>query len=77
MVDRKDLEAIRMVRREFNRRKVDCAEADVRVLHGVLYVRGSLKGFGDVDVRHELEVICRALRQTNRVREIVLDVKFR
>lgn len=77
MADPKDVEATKMVRREFNRRKIDATLADIRILHGVLYVRGTFKGIGGSDPKVEFDVIIRALRGRGMVREVVSDVLFR
>lgn len=77
MADPKDVESTKMVRREFNRRKIDSTQCDIRVLHGTLYVRGTLKGIGGSDPKVEFEVITRALRSRGAVRDIVSDVTYR
>lgn len=79
MADPKDVESTKIVRREFNRRAIDTTLADIRVSHGVVYVRGTIKpmrGAG-TDVKHEMDIICRALRTRPEIRDVVVDCVFR
>lgn len=79
MADPKDLEATKLVRREFNRRAIDTSMADIRVSHGVVYIRGTVKPIrgGAADVRSEVELIARTLRTRGEIRDVVLDVTYR
>lgn len=79
MADHKDVETTKLVRREFNRRAIDSSLADIRVSHGVVYIRGTLKPMrGAVgDVKSELDIIVRALRARPEVRDIVCDATIR
>ncbi len=79
MADNKDVEATKIVRREFNRRHIDTSLADLRVSHGVVYVRGTLKTIrgGPTDVKHEVDIIARALRTRPEIRDVVIDAVFR
>lgn len=78
MADHKDVEVTKLVRREFNRRMIDVTMADVRVSHGVVYIRGTIKPMrGGGDPRHELEIITRALRSRPEIRDVVVDAIFR
>ena len=54
--------------------------ADVRVSHGVVYVRGTVKairGSSVIDVRSEMEIIARILRTKPEVKDVVLDCMYR
>lgn len=71
-----DAEMTRMVRREINRRYVDSNNMDVKVMHGIVYLRGylaHLRGH-DTDLREELDIILRILRQKPGIRDVVCEV---
>ena len=71
-----DAEMTRMVRREISRRYVDAANVDVRVLHGIVYLRGyldRLRGH-DTDLHGELDIILRILRQKSGIRDVICEV---
>lgn len=73
-----DAEMTRMVRREINRRYVDCSNVEVRVMHGVVYLRGYLKelrGY-ESDLSKELEVIVRILRQKPGIRDVISELEI-
>ena len=74
-----DVAITRMVRRELNRRKIDSTLADVRVMHGVVYIRGVIRGMrgGATDVKAEMDLIARLLRQKTEIREVNVDVMYR
>lgn len=67
-----------MVRRELNRRTLDCTALDVRVSHGVVTLRGVVKPMrgGSGDPRGDIEIVCRTLRSRG-VRDIVTDIIYR
>lgn len=72
-----DAECTRAVQRELNRRYVDSSLMDVRVIHGVVYLRGvmrRLRSHPDVDLERESEIIKKILRQMPGVRGIVWEV---
>lgn len=71
-----DAQMTRMVQREIGRRYIDCSKLDVKAIHGVVYLRGSIRKLRghDVDLKHELEVITRVLRAKPGIREVVVDV---
>ena len=73
-----DAEMTRMVRREINRRYVDSTNVDVKVMHGVVYLRGYLKqlrGY-DKDLEEELDIILRILRQKPGIREVICELSI-
>ncbi len=74
-----DVETRRMVLREISKRHVDSSRLDVQVFHGVVYLRGTVSGMRghDIDIKAEMEVIRRILRQRPGVRDVVLDVIYR
>lgn len=72
-----DAECTRMVQRELNRRYVDSSLMDVRVIHGVVYMRGimrRLRTHPDVDLEKEAEIIRKILRQKPGIREVIWEV---
>lgn len=74
-----DSSMTRLVQREVGRRYIDATRLDVKAIHGVIYLRGSiakLRGH-DVDLRKELEVIHRVLRGKSGIRDVIIDVTFR
>jgi len=79
MADPKDVEATKLLRREFNRRQVDLTLADLRVSHGVAYIRGTLRPMrgAEGDLHSTVEHICKALRARPEFRDIVVDATFR
>ncbi|MBV6457082.1 MAG: hypothetical protein HONBIEJF_00189 [Fimbriimonadaceae bacterium] len=78
MADPKDVEATKLVRREFNRRAIDTTMADIRVMHGVVYIRGTIKPMrGGGDPKGEVELIVRVLRTKPEIRDVVVDATFR
>jgi len=74
-----DASMTRLVQREIGRRYIDITRLDIKAMHGIVYVRGSigkLRGH-DVDLKHELEVIGRILRGKAGIREVIMDVSTR
>jgi len=74
-----DVEMRRMVLREINKRHLDTSLMDVHVIHGVVYIRGMVRGIRghNVDVKQELEIIRRILRQKPGIRDVVVDAIIR
>jgi hypothetical protein len=80
MADPNDVSATKMARREFSKRHIDLTLADVRVMHGVCYLRGTVSAqkSGNIpDVRLECEHIARLLRTKPEIRDVVLDCTYR
>ena len=74
-----DATMTRLVRREVSRRYIDATRLDIKAMHGVVYLRGSiarLRGH-DVDLKKELEVIHRVLRGKSGIRDVIIDVTIR
>lgn len=74
-----DAEMTRMVRREISRRYVDSTRLDVRVMHGVVYLRGSigsLRSHPDVDLTEEILIIERIIRQRPGIRDVINEIEF-
>lgn len=72
-----DAESTRMVQRELNRRYIDSSRMDVRVIHGVVYMRGTmgrLRTHPEIDLEREADIIRKILRQKPGIREIIWEV---
>lgn len=71
-----DARMTRLVQREIGRRYIDASRLDVKAVHGVVYLRGSIRRLRghEVDLDHELQVINRVLRGKPGVRDVVIDV---
>lgn len=72
-----DASYTRMIQRELNRRYVDTSRIDVRVIHGVCYMRGQLarlRTHPEVDLEQESEIIRKILRQKPGIRELIWEV---
>jgi len=79
MADPNDVSATKAVRQEFSKRGLDTTRADLRVTHGICYIRGSIgtiKG-GPQDVRAELETIAKVLRTRQNIKDVILDCTMR
>lgn len=80
MADKTDIDATKRARREFTKHHIDITRADLRVLHGVLYLRGVVQSEGGAsyeDVKVETERIGRIIRQLQGIRDVVIDVQYR
>lgn len=80
MADRADIETTKRARREFVKHHIDISRADLRVMHGVVYLRGTVareRGSTFDDLKTETERIGRLLRQLQGVRDVVIDVSYR
>jgi|CXWL01.1.fsa_nt_gi hypothetical protein len=81
MADRAaDTEGTKRARREFNKHKIDISRADMRVMHGVLYLRGQVQrvpGAEYEDLKVETERVGRLLRQVQGIRDVAIDVQYR
>ena len=73
-----DAHQTRLIQRELTRRYVDLSQVDVRVIHGVCYLRGTmmkLRTHPEIDLDHEAEVIRKVLRQKSGIRDVVWEVR--
>ena len=80
MADPNDVIATKLTRREFNKHHVDVTQADIRVNHGVVFVRGTVqaqRGSHYHDVEEECQRIARILKQRPEIRDVVLDATYR
>jgi hypothetical protein len=79
MADHKDIHGLRMARTELSKRGVDTTRADIRVMHGVCYIKGivsPIAGSSIKDIRTEMEHIRHILRQKPDIRDVVIDCQF-
>jgi hypothetical protein len=73
-----DARTLRSVHRELIRRNVDTSQLDIRIIHGVCYMRGEvhrLRTHPEVDLEMETELIRRLVRAQPGVRDLVWEVK--
>ena len=69
----------RQLMHEVAKRPIDYSLLDVHVVHGVVYLRGTvrkLRGY-DADPEKEIETLCRIFRQKPGIREVVNEVTIR
>jgi hypothetical protein len=79
MTDQKDVHGLRMARSELSKRGIDTSRADIRVMHGVCYIKGIItaaKGSEIKDIKLEMEHLRHILRQKPDIRDVVLDCQF-
>lgn len=77
MIDQKDVQALRHARTEMSKRGIDVSRADIRVNHGICYVRGAVSampGANSTNMEEELHHAVRAIRQQPEIREVILEV---
>ncbi|MCX6362204.1 MAG: hypothetical protein NT029_20605 [Armatimonadetes bacterium] len=75
-----DAHFTRTIQRELGRRYVDASLVDVRVMHGICYVRGTmrcLRSHPNVDLTKESETIRKMIRQKGFIREVIWEVDLR
>lgn len=80
MADPNDVSGTKAARSLLGRRGIDLTYADLRVLHGVCYIRGTVsivKGSDVADVKTEIEHCARLLRQKPEIRDVVIDCRYR
>lgn len=75
MSDPRDVDSTKMLRREFTKRQVDLGFADLRVSHGVAYIRGtlSLVRGADGEIHAVVGNVVHALRSKPEFRDVVVD----
>ncbi len=74
-----DVQMTRLVQREIGRRYIDTRQLDVKVIHGIVYMRGVVRQIRghDVNLEAELEIIRRILRSKPGIRDVIMDVTCR
>ena len=79
MVDLNDVRGLRVARAEMSKRGIDTMRADIRVMHGVLYIRGTIVAMPSssiTDIQHEVEHLAHILRQKPEIREVIVDCMY-
>jgi hypothetical protein len=75
-----DVETTKVVKRAILRRCVDMNSLDIRVSHGVVYLRGTverIRGYPqDINLSEELAIIQRIIHQQPGVREVIMEVQL-
>jgi len=77
--DEKDVSSLRLVRTTLTKRGFDTTRADVRVSHGVCYIKGlvsPMKGVSFSDIRIEMEQVRQILRQKQGIRDVMVDCTY-
>lgn len=79
MATQEDIRNRKRIRSEFVKRSLDITGMDLQVLHGVAYIRGIIKPIKGAsgNVRSEVELISRLIRQQNLVKDVVIDAQLR
>ncbi len=75
-----DSDATKRARRAFTKAMIDITKADMRVMHGVLYLRGQVQkiaGAEYADLKVETERVGRLLRQVQGIRDVAIDVQYK
>lgn len=63
----------RLIQREIGRRQFDSSRLDIKFSHGIVFLRGQIKrlrGHENLDLKEELTIIYRILRQKDGIREV-------
>ena len=79
MADAKDVRGLRIARTELTKRGIDIGRADMRMMHGVLFIKGTVavtRGNAIKDLKVEMDHIGRVLRQKPDIRDVVLDCQY-
>jgi hypothetical protein len=79
MVDVNDVRGLRVARAELSKRGIDTVRADVRMMHGILYLRGlicTMPGSAVSDIQSEVEHIAHILRQKPEIRDVILECTY-
>jgi hypothetical protein len=78
--DEGDIRATKAARAEMAKRGIDMTLADMRCMHGVLHIRGTVRPYRGnhvADMKSEMELIARVLRQKADIRDVILECMFR
>ncbi len=72
-----DIQTTRIVRTQVTRRYIDASMLDVRVMHGIVYMRGELaclRSHPEVNLEHEKDVITHILRSRPEIRDVIWEL---
>lgn len=74
-----DVRATKALRSELGKRMIDITATDLRVTHGVAYVRGVIRPIkgGPTDLKAELHIVEKIIRQKVGIKELVIDCTIR
>jgi hypothetical protein len=75
-----DRQATKIARGVFARKGIDLGMADLRVIHGIVYVRGTVSaaaGLRAPNLKAELENVGKQLRAKPEIRDVVFDCNIR
>jgi hypothetical protein len=79
MADAKVTRGLRAARVEFSKRGIEIGRADLRMTHGTLHIKGTISVMRGVvvnDLKGEVELIGRILRQKPDIRDVVVDCRY-
>lgn len=79
MADPNDVRATKYIRSELGKKLIDVTQADVRVMHGVAYIRGVVKPVvgGPTDLKAAMQTAAQGLMAKRIVKDVVIDCAFR
>lgn len=80
MANEDDVRGTKHARSEFGRRGIDLTQADLRVMHGVCYVRGSVRALRSAnipDLKAEMEKIAKILKTKQEIKDVIMDCIYR
>jgi len=80
MASEEDVRGTKHARSEFSRRGIDLTQADLRVMHGICYVRGSVRALRSAnipDLRSEMEKIAKILKTKQEIKDVIMDCIYR
>lgn len=79
MADPADVRASKYLRSEMGRKMIDVTQADVRVAHGVAYIRGVVRTMpgGPTELKSAMITCCDGLRQKGMIKDVVIDCAYR
>ena len=74
-----DMEGAKIVRKELARRPIDTSLLMITVSHGVVRIGGQVRAMRghEMDIRSEMELIAKMLRQRQGIRDVVLECIMR
>jgi hypothetical protein len=79
VADPNDVRATKYIRSELGKKLIDVTQADVRVMHGVAYIRGVVKPVvgGPTDLKAAMQTAAQGLMAKRIVKDVVIDCAFR
>lgn len=80
MANENDVRGTKAARSEISRRGIDITLCDLRVMHGVCHIRGTVRAAASAnipDLRSEMEKIAKILRTKSEIKDVIIDCTFR